>query len=625
MGSISLRKCLSASLILLLGGGLITACGPTGTSSSDPDAPQSAASGAGTDPFSHLKVYKHGMDGAPASIDPAQSRNVYASTVILNAYDTLYAFKYLARPYEIKPSLATGMPEVSADGLVYRIRIKEGVHFIDDPAFEGGVGRELVAEDIVYSLKRHFDPAMRPAGTWLWQGRIVGLDDWKAAGSDYEQEVEGLRAIDRYTIEIKLVRPYPQLVYTLSMAYSGVVPREAVEFYGRELGSHPVGSGPFKVISYDSARIVFEKNEKYRQEPVDIYAEGYDKATQEYTGVEAIHGRSPPFIDRLEIYFISETAARWSSFTKGNEIQYTLVPNEQVDSVLVSKHPLTPKPEIIEKYKFGYGVEAGLVYMTFNMDFPEIGYNDDPVREERNKALRCAMNKAFDWERRNDSFYFDLGLVFPGIIPPTVPEFDPNLSTDSVTRDLEGARKLLEDNGWTPDNLPVLEYGGTAGVTQRLFFEQLRGFMVKIGYPTDKLVLRQFATFGDFSKAMSQSELHLVSKGWGLDFPDAENTLQLFYGPNGSPGSNDANFRNEEYDRLYEQSSVMLPSPERTEIYRRMNQILIDNCVGVMSIARTRLFLWHKDIIALPDREIVGGFFLKYVDIDKGASGSEGN
>ena len=618
LGPINLQKCCRASVLILLFA-LVTGCG------SDDAGTQSTQVADSSNPYAGLKVYRHGMDGAPSSIDPVQSRNVYASTVILNAYDTLYAFKYLARPYEIKTNLATAMPDVSEDGLVYRIRIKEGVHFVDDPAFEGGIGRELTAEDVVYSLKRHFDPSMRPAGTWLWQGRIVGLDDWKAAGSDYEQDVEGLRAIDRYTIEIRLVRPYPQLVYTLAMAYSGIVAREAVEYYGREMGSHPVGTGPFKVVSYDSARIVFERNQKYRQEPVDIYAEGYDKATQEYTGVEAIHGRSPPFLDRLEIYFISETAARWSSFTKGNEIQYTLVPNEQVDSVLVSKHPIIAKPEILDQYKFGYGTEAGLVYLTFNLDFPEIGYNEDPVREQQNKALRCAMIKAFDWERRNDSFYFGLGEVFPGIIPPTVPEFDPQLSRDSVTRDLEGARQLLADNGWTPDNLPVLDYGSTAGVTQRLFFEQLRGFMVKIGYPTDKLKLRQFATFGDFSKAMAQSELRLVSKGWGLDFPDAENTLQLFYGPNGSPGSNDANFKNEEYDRLYEQASVMLPSPERTAIYRQMNRILIDNCVGIMAIARMRLYLWHKDIIAMPDREVVGGFFLKYVDIDEGAATGAGN
>ena len=151
-----------------------------------------------------------------------------------------------------------------------------------------------------------------------------------------------------------------------------------------------------------------------------------------------------------------------------------------------------------------------------------------------------------------------------------------------------------------------------------MFFEQTRGFMKKIGYPSKKVVLKQYATFGDFVKDTSNSVLPIVAKGWGLDYPDAENTLQLFYGPNGSPGSNDANYKNPEYDRLYEQSAVMMPSPERTEIYRRMNKMLIDDCVAITGLSRTRIYLWHKNVIAMPDREILGGSFLRFVDIVDG-------
>jgi ABC-type transport system substrate-binding protein len=561
-----------------------------------------------------IKVFKSSMDGAPSTIDPVQASNIYANAVVVNAYDTLYRFKYLARPYDVTLNLAAGLPEISADGLVYRIRLKKGVHFINDPAFEGGVGREVVADDFVYSLKRHFDTTQRPRGAWLWQGRIVGIDAWKEAGADYDAVVEGLRALDRHTIEIRLVKPYPQLVYTLTMGYASIVPREAVEMYGREFGSHPVGSGPFKVASYDSARIVYEKNTKFREELVDIWEEGYNPETQAYTGVEAIHGRAPPFVDRLEIHFISENAARWNSFTKGNEIQYVLVPNEQVDQVLASKKPIIPKPEISEQYHTHHSVESGFVFLNFNMDFPEFGYHPNPEQERRNKALRCAIIKGFDWERRNESFYFGLGQVFPGVIPPAVPEFDPEMSRDSVTLDIDGAKKLLTDNGWVADNLPVIVYGAQAGVSQRMLYEQFRGFLKKIDYPLEKIVLKQYATFGDFVKDTSRSLLPIIFKGWGLDFPDAENTLQLFYGPNGSPGSNDANYRNPEFDRLYEQSAVMLPSLERTAIYQRMNQMVIDDCVAISGLARTRIYLWHKDVIAMPDREIVGGFFLRFVD-----------
>ena len=565
------------------------------------------------------------MDQAPTSLDPVQAANVYANFVIVNAYDTLYSYKYLARPYELKPNLAEDFPAVSPDGLVYTFRLKPGVRFADDACFPAGKGREVVAEDLVYSIKRQFDPKNQAQGAWLWQGQIVGLDDWKAAGSDYARPVPGLRALDAHTLEIRLLRPYPQLVFTLAQGYAALVPHEAVEKYGKGLGVHPVGSGPFKLISYDTARVVMERNRNYRQEPVDLAAEGYNPATQAYAGVAAIQGRSPPFVDRLEINFINEPSAAWTSFSKGDEIQLTILPVEQVDRVLATKRPVTLRPEYAAKYHVYAGVEAGFISTSFNMDFPEFGYNPDPDRERRNKALRCAINKGYSWQARNDSWYFGLGEVFPGIIVPASPEFDPALSRSSVARDVAGARQLLRENGWTPENLPTLVYGNTSGTTERLYFEQFRAWMREIGFPREKIVQKTFANFGDISRAWKKSQLPLVAKGWGLDYPDAQNTLQLFYGPNGSPGSNDANWKNAEYDRLYEQASVMLPSPERTALYRRMNQMVIDDCVAITGISRTRIYLWHRNVIAVPDREIVGGFWLKYVDLVPEASVAGGN
>ncbi len=127
-------------------------------------------------------VYRHSMDGAPSNLDPARASHIYANFLAVNLYDTLYRYKYLARPYELEPNLAENLPQVSADGLIYTIRIKAGVHFIDDPVFPAGKGRPVNAQDFVYSIKRHFDPKTRAQGAWLWQNRIEGLDEGKDNG-----------------------------------------------------------------------------------------------------------------------------------------------------------------------------------------------------------------------------------------------------------------------------------------------------------------------------------------------------------------------------------------------------------------------------------------------------------
>ncbi len=467
----------------------------------------------------------------------------------------------------------------------------------------------------MYSLMRHFDSKNRSQGSWLWAGRIKGLDDWGKDGADYDAEVAGLQALDSHTLKITLNAPYPQLPYTLAVGFSGVVAREAVEKYGRELSIRPVGSGPFKLERFDTAKAVFVPNRNFRQEPVDLKAEGFDPALHAGLNLQQIDGRSPPFVDRMEIDFVSETAARWNSFNKGNEIQYTHVPVEQVDTVLSSKSPITLKPEWSQRYHSASGVEAGFIYTGFNLDKAHIGYNDDPQRAARNKELRCAIRDAFDWSARNSRFYSGIGQVFPGIVPPAASELPNQLPRDSITRNLERARARLSQAGWTPDNLPELSYGFTNAVTYRQIFEQFRGFLGEIGYPSNKIKPVTFATFGDYNKAIKTSQLDVISLGWGLDYPDAENTLQLFYGPNHTPGSNNSNYVNEAFDALYRQSAVMQPGPERAALYRKMSELVIEDCVVMSGLSRSRVFLWHKNVIGLPDREILGGFWLRFVDV----------
>ncbi|KAA9130924.1 hypothetical protein F3N42_11250 [Marinihelvus fidelis] len=559
-------------------------------------------------------TYVHSMDGAPDSLDPAWASTIYANTVVVNLYDTLYRYQYLARPYALAPNLAAAMPESSEDGLTVTIRIKPGVHFVDDPAFPGGAGREVTAADVIYSIQRHFDPATRARGAWLWRDRIVGLDEWKDAGADYDTDVAGLVALDSHTLQVHLTRPYPQFVHTLAQGYAGVVPREAVEAYGRAFGAKAVGSGPFRLVSFDSARVVMDRNPGFRAETFDLAAEGYDAGTQSGLGLEPLQGRTLPLIDRLEVEFIAEDAARWNAL-RGGEIDYIKVPAAQFDQVLATRKPLSLVPDLADEYAVAAAREAGFVYTNFDMSNPLIGHSDDPDRDERNRALRCAIIRGFDWEQRNERFFSGIGAVFPGIIPPDVPEHDPAQDRTSVQRDVEGARALLAENGWTAESLPTLTYGYPSSVTERQMFEQFRAFMADIGYPHDRIKPLVYARFGDYQRAYSEGEVMLITSGWTMDYPDSENLVQLFYGPHAAPGANSASYSNPEYDALFEQAAPMPPSPARTELYRRMNQMVIDDCATISGLSRTLVFMWQKDARMLPDRSFTGGYFLRFVDM----------
>ena len=561
-----------------------------------------------------LKTYRHSLEHAPGSLDPAQTSSVYSQILVVNLYDTLYRYKYLARPYQLEPNLATRLPIISDDGLRLTIPIKKGVHFIDDPAFADGIGREVKASDFVYSIKRHFDPETRAQGAWLWQGRIKGLDDWKTQGSDYQQQVEGLRAVDDYTIEITLNEPFPQLVHTLTQGYSAIVPHEAVTTYAQGLANHPVGSGPFMLSSRNSANALLTKNENFRKIAFDLQSEGYDAATQGHLGLENLQGQFPPFIDQLYIEFINESAARWNAFSAG-EVQYIKVPAVNFDNVLNSTSPISIRPELAESYHFEAAPESGFVYTNFNMADETIGYHEDEEQNQRNRALRCAMVKAFDWKENNEVFFHGIGQVFPGIIPPFSPEFQAGANGAYIERDVEGAKRLLEQYGWTSENLPAINYGITNTVIERQAFEQIRGFLTDIGYPREKISPIIFASFGDFYRAYSQGKVSLINTSWTMDYPDVENVMQLFYGPNASPGANSSSFNNPEYNRLYQLAASMPASPERTDIYQKMNQIMMEGCPTISGITRTNLFLWDKDVIMHPDRSFLGGFFFRFIDL----------
>ena len=266
-------------------------------------------------------------------LDPAKAGDVASSMVVGRVYEGLLEYSYLDRPYHLQPMLASAMPEVSADGLTYTFHIRKGIFFQDDPCFPSGKGRELTAEDFVYSIKRVADPKNASSGYWAFNGRIAGLDEFRAASSgdrptDYNAPVEGLHAPDRYTFQIQLKEPYPQLLWILAMNYAFAVPREAVEFYGSDFINHPVGTGPYILAkSKSNYCIEFVRNPKWAETGrVELYP-STGSAEARAAGLLEDAGKPVPFIDRIVQYVVDDPATQWMMFLTG-QFSYSAISRE---------------------------------------------------------------------------------------------------------------------------------------------------------------------------------------------------------------------------------------------------------------------------------------------------------
>jgi len=508
--------------------------------------------------------------------DPARAGDVPSSVVIGRIYEGLLEYSYLDRPYRVQPLLAAALPDVSEDGLLYTFRLRSGIYFQDDPCFPGGKGRELTAEDFIYSIKRVADLKNGSSGYWAFNGRIAGLDEFRAASAgsaptDYAAPVEGLRAPDRYTLQIRLKEPYPQLLWVLAMHYSFAVPREAVEFYGENFVNHPVGTGPYILAKWKSNyRIEFIRNPKWAETGrVELYpSDGPESARA--AGLLEDAGKPLPFIDRIVQYVVDDPATTWMMFLTG-QFSYSDISRDNWDAVI------TPSRDLVGKMK-EQGIEllAGptldLYYIGFNMDDPVVG---------KNKKLRQALSCAFNPELLVQYYNGRITPVY-GPLPDPLAGF--KSAPTAYSYNPEKAKKLLAEAGY-PDGINpatgrrlelTLELGG-ATPDVRQVVELMAGMFDKVG-----IVLKaSYNNWPAFLGKMDRRQAQLFQLGWVADYPDAENFLQLFYSANVSPGPNHSNYVNAEFDQLYRQLRTMLPGPEKDRLCEQMADLIIEDCPWV--------------------------------------------
>jgi ABC-type transport system substrate-binding protein len=544
------------------------------------------------------KIARIALRAPVASLDPVAASSQYARAAQAQIYEPLFTYEYGVSPNVAVPLLAKSMPTVSSDGLTYTIELREDVRFHDDECFAqtDGKGRPMVAQDVVYSLMRHADRELDPRGWWVFEGRIAGFDAFRQrmqerepGGSfDWDAAISGLVAVDDHTVRITLVRPFPQILFVLAMGYSAVVPRECAEFYGIEFRSYPVGTGPFVLRSWTRGETIeLDAHRGY-------WDEGY------------------PLVDSLEIRIHEEDEPLWSSFHEGG-LDLIQVPAQYHAEVFDGDNALREK--FVNR---GVHSEAlpllDYVYRGFNMEDEVLGHTGG----DSARYLRQAISLAIDFEVINRDFYNNNALLYDGPIPPGLDGHDKTLVSPYRGPDLVRARALLVKAGYRDGaGLPVLEFhvshSGSAQAQADFFAGQLK----QIGVQLDVRI----GTFPELSDKLRRKQAQMFGLAWGADYPDAENFLQLFYGPNGAPGWNSFNYDNPEYDALYERASVMFPSAERTALYTQMRDILIEDMPAFGSMARVRYYLWNDRLKNVIPAETWYGWY-KYLDVEPDGTGS---
>lgn len=527
----------------------------------------------------------------PAKIkgmDPAFADDLYSGTEVMRVYEGLLQYHYLKRPYELIPALAEEMPKISKDGKIFTFKLKKGVLFQDDAAFKatGGKGREVIAEDFVYSFKRIADAKLNSPMWWLFDGKIEGLNEWRDAGvkagkADYAAPVAGMKALDNYTLEIKLKSRSYQFLYSLAMPAASVVAREVVENYGPEFLNHPVGTGAFKVSEYNvTSKIIYVKNPTFRKEVYPSEGEPGDAEA----GRLADAGKTLPLVDKIIMTIFTEDQPQWLTFMKGS-LDVSSIPKDNFSQAIGADGNIMP--ELAKKgITLSKSPSLDITHTSFNMTDPLVG---------KNKFLRQALSLVLDMDQEIKLFYNGRAISAQGPIPPGLAGYDASLVNPYKQHNVEKAKELLMKAGF-PDGkgLPELEYLTVQSSTNR----QMTDFFVKELQALGVKLKVQSYSWPEFNQSLKNKKGQLWSFAWGADYPDAENFLQLFYSKNGSPGPNDANYSNPEYDRMYEKSLTLPDSAERTAIYKKMAAILVEDTPWIFGVHRLAYGLvqpWMKN------------------------------
>lgn len=547
----------------------------------------------------------------PKTLDPAVAYSTDDHTITGKVYDTLLEYHYLKRPYELMGGLAEGVPEPEplADGAVqYTFVLRPDLWFQEDECFvlSQQKHRRITAEDFVFSLQRLADPAVGSPVTEPFS-HLRGFEAWgkklkerRAADPAFAQlpikeqyaalpAWEAARAAAEDRLVITVDKPYPQILYWFAMPFSTPLPWEAIHYYdGKEgrpdFSEHPVGSGPYMLTRYEKrSRMVLSRNPHwYGARHPEWRAPGavFPELTPELPLGEAERarfqsavGKPLPFVDRIEYRREEESIPAFSKFLQG---YYDLsgVSRESFNRVI---HEGGLSAEMEERgMRLAKSVSPTIFYIGFNLDDPVVGLQGG----ERARLLRQAMSLAVDVPEYLRLFTNGRGIVAQTPIPPGLFGHEESYQNPYRQVNLERAAELLRQAGYPQgvDENTKRPLRLTFDVPDTSPEGRLRFLFWTNQWRRLGLNVELSATnYNKFQEKVRDGAYQIFQWGWMADYPDPENFLFLLTTPMArsvSGGPNTANFKNAQYDALFEQMKTLDNGEERLALIRQMRALL---------------------------------------------------
>ncbi|MCM2351465.1 MAG: ABC transporter substrate-binding protein [Bacteriovoracaceae bacterium] len=541
------------------------------------------------------------LDNVVESLDPAKAYSDDSLFVSAQVLEPLYQYHYLKRPYEIQPLLAEGLPHISNKGQLIKIKLKKDVFYHPHPAFNNQP-RELVADDFVIQFKRLAMNELKSPGRGLFLGLIEGFSNYNELIQNNwanlsKVPLKGVQAINKYTLQIELLKSEPNINYYLALNFLSPVPWELVKYFKNNLDSVLVGTGPYTLKTSSNDSIEMEKFKNYRS---DFYPTSGDR----YANVQKLLDSSKekiPFIDNLKFYVMNNEEKRWEKFFN-HEIDLVTVPKTFIDKLYDEKGELQEniKSRQIELKHFPILANR---WLAFNMRDPIVGKNDH---------LRRAIAYAIDYDKYIKLLSNNTNLRANSVLVPGISGYLP-AKDFRFKYDPGLAREYLKMAGFdSPSKMPKIVYStrGTQGVSieeANFIKEQLENIGLKVEI--------QVLSFSEFLEKGRAGKLMFFTDNWLFDYPDGENIFQLLVTSN-FPGVNKSGYSNEKMDELYLKLKETSNMDQRDLIIHEMEEIVFADLPWIPMMYESSFVLHYPEIKNFRKSSIIRNY-VKYLKIEK--------